>query len=88
MLIGYMMVSTDSDVQSTDLQRDTLVSAGIDERNIFEDKASGAKDDRIGLAKALEYVKEGDVLVVWKLDRLGRSLPHLIENGCYFRSVE
>lgn len=74
MLIGYMRVSTDSDRQSTDLQRDALISAGIDERNIFEDKASGAKDDRVGLAQALEYVKSGDTLVVWKLDRLGRSL--------------
>jgi len=79
MLIGYMRVSTDSDRQSTDLQRDALISAGIDERNIFEDKASGAKDDRVGLAQALEYVKSGDTLVVWKLDRLGRSLQHLIE---------
>jgi DNA invertase Pin-like site-specific DNA recombinase len=94
MLIGYMRVSTDSDRQSTDLQRDALIGAGIDERNIFEDKASGSKDDRIGLAKALEYVKEGDVLVVWKLDRLGRSLPHLIEiisqlksKGVGFRSL-
>jgi len=79
MLIGYMRVSTDSDRQSTDLQRDALISAGIDERNIFEDKASGAKDDRVGLTQALEYVKSGDTLVVWKLDRLGRSLQHLIE---------
>ena len=79
MLIGYMRVSTDSDRQSTDLQHDALISAGIDERHIFEDKASGAKDDRAGLAKVLEYVKAGDTLVVWKLDRLGRSLQHLIE---------
>ncbi len=79
MLIGYMRVSTDGERQSTDLQRDALISAGIDERNIFEDKASGSKDDRAGLAQALEYVKSGDTLVVWKLDRLGRSLQHLIE---------
>ncbi|OZA01677.1 MAG: resolvase [Sulfuricurvum sp. 17-40-25] len=79
MLIGYMRVSTDSDRQSTDLQRDALINAGIDERHIFEDKASGTKDDRVGLAQALEYVKSGDTLVVWKLDRLGRSLQHLIE---------
>lgn len=79
MLIGYMRVSTDSDHQSTDLQLDALISAGIDQRHIFEDKASGAKDDRVGLAQALEYVKAGDTLVVWKLDRLGRSLQHLIE---------
>ncbi len=55
MVIGYMRVSTDGDRQSTDLQRDALMSAGVDERNIFEDKASGSKDDRIGLTKALEY---------------------------------
>lgn len=86
MLIGYMRVSTDGDRQSTDLQRDALMSAGVDERNIFEDKASGSKDDRVGLTKALEYVKEGDVLVVWKLDRLGRSLPHLIEIVSHLKS--
>lgn len=86
MLIGYMRVSTDSDRQSTDLQRDALMSTGVDERHIFEDKASGSKDDRVGLAQALEYVKEGDVLVVWKLDRLGRSLPHLIEIISYLKS--
>jgi DNA invertase Pin-like site-specific DNA recombinase len=54
MLIGYMRVSTEGDRQSTDLQRDALITAGIDERNIFENKA-------------LEYVKEGDVLVVWSI---------------------
>lgn len=81
-----MRVSTDSDRQSTDLQRDALMSTGVDERHIFEDKASGSKDDRVGLAQALEYVKEGDVLVVWKLDRLGRSLPHLIEIISYLKS--
>ncbi|MDD2468068.1 MAG: recombinase family protein [Desulfobulbus sp.] len=78
MLIGYMRVSSDSDRQSTDLQRDALLKAGVDVRNIFEDKASGARDDRTGLSKALEYVNPGDVFVVWKLDRLGRSLTHLI----------
>nr|WP_320012762.1 recombinase family protein [uncultured Desulfobulbus sp.] len=78
MLIGYMRVSSDSDRQSTDLQRDALLKAGVDVRNIFEDRASGARDDRTGLCKALEYVNPGDVFVVWKLDRLGRSLTHLI----------
>lgn len=78
MLIGYMRVSSDSDRQSTDLQRDALLKAGVDVRNIFEDRASGARDDRTGLGKALEYVNPGDVFVVWKLDRLGRSLTHLI----------
>jgi hypothetical protein len=67
MLIGYMRVSSDSDRQSTDLQRDALLAAGID-----------AKGDRTGLARALEFVPPGDVLVVWKLDRLGRSLSHLL----------
>lgn len=79
MLIEYMRVSTDGDRQNTDLQRDAMTSACVDERNIFEDKASGSKDDRAGLAQAIEYVRSGDSLVVWKLDRLGRSLPHLIE---------
>jgi len=78
MLVGYMRVSSDSDRQSTDLQRDALLAAGIDARHLFEDHASGAKDDRPGLAKALEFVRPGDVLVVWKLDRLGRSLSHLL----------
>ena len=78
MLIGYMRVSSDSDRQSTDLQRDALLAAGIDTRHLFEDHASGAKDDRPGLAKALNFVCPGDVLVVWKLDRLGRSLSHLL----------
>ncbi|ACQ67977.1 resolvase [Candidatus Williamhamiltonella defendens] len=81
MLIGYMRVSSDSDRQSTDLQRDALISAGIDPRHLFEDHASGAKDERVGLSQALEFVRAGDVLVVWKLDRLdrlGRSLSHLL----------
>ncbi|WP_280758049.1 recombinase family protein [Polaromonas sp. CG_23.6] len=78
MLVGYMRVSSDSDRQSTDLQRDALLAAGVDARHLFEDHASGAKDDRIGLAQALEFVRPGDVLVVWKLDRLGRSLSHLL----------
>ena len=55
-----------------------MLSAGVDSRHLFEDHASGAKDDRCGLAKALEFVKSSDVLVVWKLDRLGRSLSHLL----------
>ena len=78
MLVGYMRVSSDSDRQRTDLQRDALLSAGVDARHLFEDRASGAKDDRSGLAQALEFVRPGDVLVVWKLDRLGRSLSHLL----------
>jgi DNA invertase Pin-like site-specific DNA recombinase len=78
MLVGYMRVSSDSDRQSTALQRDALIAAGIDTRHLFEDKASGARDDRPGLKSCLEFIKTGDTLVVWKLDRLGRSLPHLL----------
>src|SRR5471032_1395318 len=78
MLVGYMRVSSDSDRQNTDLQRDALLAAGVDARHLYEDHASGAKDDRTGLAQALEFVHPGDVLVVWKLDRLGRSLSHLL----------
>lgn len=79
MLIGYMRVSSETDRQSTDLQRDALLAAGVDARHIFEDRASGARDDRPGLTACLGYLKTGDILVVWKLDRLGRSLPHLLE---------
>ena len=79
MLVGYMRVSTDNDRQSTDLQRDALLGAGVDARHLFQDRASGARDDRPGLAKALEYLQPGDLLVVWKLDRLGRSLPNLLD---------
>jgi DNA invertase Pin-like site-specific DNA recombinase len=78
MLVGYMRVSSESDRQTTDLQRDALLAAGVDARHLFEDHASGAKDDRPGLVEALAYVQPNDVLVVWKLDRLGRSLSHLL----------
>jgi DNA invertase Pin-like site-specific DNA recombinase len=94
MLVGYMRVSSESDRQTTDLQRDALLAAGVDGRHLFEDHASGAKDDRPGLVKALAFVRPGDVLVVWKLDRLGRSLSHLLsivnalkENQVAFRSL-
>jgi DNA invertase Pin-like site-specific DNA recombinase len=78
MLIGYMRVSSETDRQNTNLQKDALLKEGVDPRNIFEDYASGAKDNRSGLKKALEFLQEGDCLIVWKLDRLGRSLPHLL----------
>jgi len=73
-----MRVSSESDRQNTNLQGDALLAAGVDARHLYEDRASGAKDDRPGLAQALEFVRPGDVLIVWKLDRLGRSLPHLL----------
>jgi DNA invertase Pin-like site-specific DNA recombinase len=94
MLIGYMRVSSDSNRQITDLQHDALLAVGVDARHIFEDHASGTQDDRPGLASALAFVQPGDVLVVWKLDRLGRSLSHLLSiiatlkaNQIAFRSL-
>jgi len=74
-LIGYARVSTVE--QDTALQTDALRKVSCE--RIFEDTISGAKADRPGLAAALAYLRDGDVLVVWRLDRLGRSLPHLIE---------
>jgi DNA invertase Pin-like site-specific DNA recombinase len=75
MLIGYARVSTTD--QTLDLQKDALTKAGCE--RIFTDTASGAKAERAGLDEALGYVRRGDTLVVWRLDRLGRSLKHLIE---------
>lgn len=76
MLVGYMRVSTEE--QTTSLQKDALLKYGVDERNIFADVVSGASKNRDGLNAVLEFLKSGDTLVVWKLDRLGRSLAHLI----------
>jgi DNA invertase Pin-like site-specific DNA recombinase len=94
MLVGYMRVSSDGDRQVLDLQRDALLAVGVDERHLFEDHASGNRGERAGLAKALAFVRPGDCLVVWKLDRLGRSLPHLLATvndlktrGIAFRSL-
>lgn len=75
MKVGYARVSTAD--QHLYMQKDALKSAGCEE--IFEDVASGAKTARPGLDSALLHVREGDTIVVWKLDRLGRSMPHLIE---------
>jgi DNA invertase Pin-like site-specific DNA recombinase len=75
MKIGYARVSTIE--QNPDLQHDALREAGCDK--IFTDQASGAKADRPALKEALEYARKGDCIVVWRLDRLGRSLKHLIE---------
>lgn len=78
MLAGYMRVSSADDCQSVNLQRDALIAAGVDQRNLLIDKASGARGDRPGLKACLEYLKQGDALVVWKLDRLAAasSLHH------------
>lgn len=78
MLIGYMRVSKADGSQSTDLQRDALLSAGVEESNLYEDQASGRKDDRPQLAACLKAMRSGDTLLVWKLDRLGRDLRHLV----------
>jgi DNA invertase Pin-like site-specific DNA recombinase len=90
MLIGYARVSTHE--QTLNLQRDALTKEGC--AKIFTDTASGAKTERKGLDEALSYVRKGDTLVVWRLDRLGRSLPHLIttltgleERGIGFKSL-
>ncbi len=78
MLIGYMRVSKADGSQATDLQRDELIAAGVSVDHIYEDKASGKLDARPGLDSALKGLREGDTLVVWKLDRLGRDLRHLV----------
>lgn len=79
MLIGYMRVSKADCSQVTDLQRDALVEAGVAADQCYEDRASGKRDDRPGLDACLKALREGDMLVVWKLDRLGRNLKHLVE---------
>ena len=91
MIIGYARVSTED--QNLDLQMDALKEAGCE--RIFEDKISGSTTERAGLDKALNSLRKGDTLIVWKLDRLGRSLQHLIsiitglnEGGIYFRSLK
>lgn len=78
MLIGYMRVSKSDGSQSTHLQRDALDAAGVNVNHIYEDHASGRIDARPGLDAALKALREGDTLVVWKLDRLGRNLRHLV----------
>ena len=79
MLIGYARVSKTDGSQSLDLQRDALRAAGIDDAvNLYHDFASGVRDDRPGLDSCLRALRKGDVLVVWKLDRLGRNLAHLV----------
>lgn len=79
MLIGYMRVSKTDGSQTTDLQRDALLNAGVDEQHLYEDYASGKNDNRTGLDSCLKALRDGDVLVVWKLDRLGRNLSHLVK---------
>ena len=79
MLIGYARVSKADGSQSLDLQRDALLAASVGEERIYADHASGKTDERPGLETCLKALREGDVLVIWKLDRLGRSLHHLVK---------
>ena len=90
--LGYARVSTDD--QDLSLQIDALTKQGIPTASIFMDKLSGAKTERPGLTKCLETLRSGDILVVWRLDRLGRSMRHLIalvedlrNKGIGFRSI-
>ena len=78
MLIGYARLSKADGSQSLDLQHDALRNAGVNMSRIYSDRAPGKKDERAGLEACLKALREGDVLVVWKLDRLGRSLHHLV----------
>jgi DNA invertase Pin-like site-specific DNA recombinase len=91
MLIGYARVSTLD--QTLDLQQDALTAAGCEQ--LYTDTVSGSVTDRPGLTEALSHLRPGDTLVAWRLDRLGRSLPHLIatirdlqERGVGFRSLQ
>jgi DNA invertase Pin-like site-specific DNA recombinase len=91
MLIGYARVSTHD--QTLALQKDALEKAGC--KKIFTDQVSGTKTERKGLSEALSHLREGDILVVWRLDRLGRSLRHLIDTitelhakGVGFKSLQ
>ena len=78
MLIGYARISKADGSQSLDLQRDALREAGVSDDAIYEDQASGQREDRPGLAAFLKAARQGDVIVVWRLDRLGRNLRHLV----------
>jgi DNA invertase Pin-like site-specific DNA recombinase len=78
MLVGYMRVSKADGSQITDLQRDALLAAGVESHHLYEDAVTGRRDDRPGLVACLKALREGDTLLVWKLDRLGRDLRHLV----------
>ena len=78
MLVGYMRVSKADGTQTVELQRDALLAAGVEVAHLYDDHAPGRRDDRPGLASCLKALRDGDTLVVWKLDRLGRNLHHLV----------
>lgn len=102
MIYGYCRVSThkkDKDtgkfVQTTDLQRGALISAGVVPKNIYEDRISGTTTNRPGLDELLKHLQNGDTIMVWKLDRLGRSTRNLLElaenlkqRGVNIRSIQ
>ena len=77
-LLGYMRVSKADGSQTLDLQRDALLAAGVEPARLYEDLASGRHDARPGLVACLKALQPGNTLVVWKLDRLGRDLKHLV----------
>src|SRR5271166_1303985 len=77
-LIGYMRVSKADGSQVLDLQRDALIGGGVSSDHLYEDHASGKRDDRPGLDACLKSLRKGDTLVAWKLDRIGRDLRHLV----------
>src|ERR1700724_1035900 len=89
MLVGYMRVSKTDGSQATDLQRDALLAAGVDPQHLYEDAASGKRDDRPGLTACLKALREGDTRLVWKLARLGRDLRHLVNtvHGLTVRAI-
>ena len=86
MLIGYIRVSKADGSQVLDLQRDALIAAGVATEHLYEDFASGTKDERDGLNACLKALRPNDMLVVWKLDRLGRNLKHLVNMVDNFNS--
>ena len=88
MLIGYARVSKADGSQLVDLQRDALTRAGVEADRIYEDLASGRKDHRPGLEACLKALQPGNTLVVWKLDRLGRDLKHLVNTVDELRGRE
>lgn len=78
MKLGYARISKADGSQTLDLQIDALAAAGVAPEHVYQDEASGKRDDRPGLEACLKALREGDTLYIWKLDRLGRDLKHLV----------
>lgn len=78
MKLGYARISKADGSQTLDLQVDALAAAGVAPEHLYQDEASGKRDDRLGLEACLKALREGDTLFIWKLDRLGRDLKHLV----------